>query len=181
MPSGEGGNHPIYLTPEGQIALPAPGIDFTAIDRLMLVACGTAFYACNVAKYWFEQVARLPVEIDVASEYRYREPPVPARSAALFVSQSGETADTLAALRYAKGRADSILSVVNVIESSIARDSDLALPILADAEIGVASTKAFTCQLLVLGPWRSRRRGSAARSTRPNSPRMSAACANCPG
>lgn len=142
-------NH--YLTPEGQIALPAPGIDFTAIDRLTLVACGTAFYACNVAKYWFEQVARLPVEIDVASEYRYREPPVPARSAALFVSQSGETADTLAALRYAKGRADSILSVVNVTESSIARDSDIALPILAGAEIGVASTKAFTCQLLVLG------------------------------
>ncbi|SLN18485.1 Glutamine--fructose-6-phosphate aminotransferase [isomerizing] [Limimaricola soesokkakensis] len=140
-----------YLTPEGQIALPEPGIDFTAIDRLTLVACGTAFYACNVAKYWFEQVARLPVEIDVASEYRYREPPVPARSAALFVSQSGETADTLAALRYAKGRADSILSVVNVTESSIARDSDLALPILAGAEIGVASTKAFTCQLLVLG------------------------------
>ncbi|SLN66996.1 Glutamine--fructose-6-phosphate aminotransferase [isomerizing] [Limimaricola soesokkakensis] len=140
-----------YLTPEGQIALPAPGIDFTAIDRLTLVACGTAFYACNVAKYWFEQVARLPVEIDVASEYRYREPPIPARSAALFVSQSGETADTLAALRYAKGKASSILSVVNVTESSIARDSDLALPILAGAEIGVASTKAFTCQLLVLG------------------------------
>ncbi|MGX9855936.1 glutamine--fructose-6-phosphate transaminase (isomerizing) [Limimaricola variabilis] len=140
-----------YLTPEGGITLPEPGIDFTAIDRLTLVACGTAFYACNVAKYWFEQVARLPVEIDVASEFRYREPPIPARSAALFVSQSGETADTLAALRYAKGRADSILSVVNVTESSIARDSDIALPILAGAEIGVASTKAFTCQLLVLG------------------------------
>ena len=140
-----------YLTPEDAITLPEPGIDFTAIDRLTLVACGTAFYACNVAKYWFEQVARLPVEIDVASEYRYREPPVPARSAALFVSQSGETADTLAALRYAKGKASSILSVVNVTESSIARDSDLALPILAGAEIGVASTKAFTCQLLVLG------------------------------
>ncbi|WPY96248.1 glutamine--fructose-6-phosphate transaminase (isomerizing) (plasmid) [Limimaricola variabilis] len=140
-----------YLTPEGGITLPEPGIDFTAIDRLTLVACGTAFYACNVAKYWFEQVARLPVEIDVASEFRYREPPIPARSAALFVSQSGETADTLAALRYARGQADSILSVVNVTESSIARDSDIALPILAGAEIGVASTKAFTCQLLVLG------------------------------
>ena len=140
-----------YLTPEDAITLPEPGIDFTAIDRLTLVACGTAFYACNVAKYWFEQVARLPVEIDVASEYRYREPPVPARTAALFVSQSVETADTLAALRYAKGKASSILSVVNVTESSIARDSDLALPILAGAEIGVASTKAFTCQLLVLG------------------------------
>jgi glucosamine--fructose-6-phosphate aminotransferase (isomerizing) len=140
-----------YLTPEGTIALPEPGIDFTAIDRLTLVACGTAFYACNVAKYWFEQVARLPVEIDMASEFRYREPPVPARSAALFVSQSGETADTLAALRYAKGQGAQILSVVNVTESSIARDSDIALPILAGAEIGVASTKAFTCQLLVLG------------------------------
>ncbi len=140
-----------YLTPEGQIVLPEPGIDFTAIDRLTLVACGTAFYACNVAKYWFEQVARLPVEIDVASEFRYREPPVPARSAALFVSQSGETADTLAALRYAQGQGAHILSVVNVTESSIARDSDIALPILAGAEIGVASTKAFTCQLLVLG------------------------------
>ncbi|WP_334061309.1 glutamine--fructose-6-phosphate transaminase (isomerizing) [Limimaricola cinnabarinus] len=140
-----------YLTPEGTITLPEPGIDFTAIDRLTLVACGTAFYACNVAKYWFEQVARLPVEIDVASEFRYREPPVPARSAALFVSQSGETADTLAALRYAKGQGAQILSVVNVTESSIARDSDIALPILAGAEIGVASTKAFTCQLLVLG------------------------------
>ncbi|MGR3625830.1 MAG: glutamine--fructose-6-phosphate transaminase (isomerizing) [Limimaricola sp.] len=140
-----------YLTPEGAIALPEPGIDFTAIDRMTLVACGTAFYACNVAKYWFEQVARLPVEIDVASEFRYREPPVPVRSAALFVSQSGETADTLAALRYARSQNAQILSVVNVTESSIARDSDIALPILAGAEIGVASTKAFTCQLLVLG------------------------------
>ncbi len=140
-----------YLRPDGTVALPQPGIDFTAIDRLTLVACGTASYACHVAKYWFEQIARMPVEVDVASEYRYREPPIPARSAALFVSQSGETADTLAALRYAKGHADRIISVVNVTESSIARDSDLALPILAGAEIGVASTKAFTCQLLVLG------------------------------
>ncbi len=140
-----------YLRPEGGVALPDPGIDFTAIDRLTLVACGTASYACLVAKYWFEQVARLPVEVDVASEFRYREPPIPPRSAALFVSQSGETADTLAALHYAKGRADSILSLVNVTESSIARDSDMALPILAGVEISVASTKAFTCQLLVLG------------------------------
>ncbi len=140
-----------YLRPDGTVALPQPGIDFTAIDRLTLVACGTASYACHVAKYWFEQIARMPVEVDVASEYRYREPPIPARSAALFVSQSGETADTLAALRYAKSHADRIISVVNVTESSIARDSDLALPILAGAEIGVASTKAFTCQLLVLG------------------------------
>ncbi|MFQ6553285.1 glutamine--fructose-6-phosphate transaminase (isomerizing) [Aestuariibius insulae] len=131
------------------IVLPE-AIDFTAIDRLTMVACGTAFYACNVAKYWFEQLARLPVEIDVASEFRYREPPVPKGTAALFVSQSGETADTLAALRYCAGKADRILSVVNVPESSISRESDLALPIHAGVEIGVASTKAFTCQLLVL-------------------------------
>ncbi len=133
----------------GSIALPE-GLDFTATDRLVMVACGTAFYACQVAKYWFEQIARLPVEIDVASEFRYREPPIPARTTALFVSQSGETADTLAALRYCAGKADRIISVVNVPESSIARESDLALPIHAGVEIGVASTKAFTCQLAVL-------------------------------
>lgn len=132
------------------ITLPDGGIDFTKIERMTLVACGTAYYACMVAKYWFEQVARMPVEIDVASEFRYREPPVTKGTAALFVSQSGETADTLAALRYMKGKADKIISVVNVDTSSIARESDLALPILAGAEIGVASTKAFTCQLTTL-------------------------------
>ncbi|MFP5509468.1 MAG: glutamine--fructose-6-phosphate transaminase (isomerizing) [Alphaproteobacteria bacterium] len=140
-----------YLSGEGDtIRLPGDGIDFTKLDRLSLVACGTAFYACMTAKYWFEQLAGLPVDVDIASEFRYREPPIPARTAALFVSQSGETADTLAALRYCQGKAASILSVVNVAESSIARESDLALPILAGAEIGVASTKAFTCQLTVL-------------------------------
>ncbi|MDX1820645.1 MAG: glutamine--fructose-6-phosphate transaminase (isomerizing) [Paracoccaceae bacterium] len=140
-----------YLSGEGDtIRLPGDGIDFTQLDRLSLVACGTAFYACMTAKYWFEQLAGLPVDVDIASEFRYREPPIPARTAALFVSQSGETADTLAALRYCQGKAASILSVVNVAESSIARESDLALPILAGAEIGVASTKAFTCQLTVL-------------------------------
>ncbi|MGR3700763.1 MAG: glutamine--fructose-6-phosphate transaminase (isomerizing) [Paracoccaceae bacterium] len=140
-----------YLSGEGDtIRLPGDGIDFTKLDRLSLVACGTAFYACMTAKYWFEQLAVLPVDVDIASEFRYREPPIPARTAALFVSQSGETADTLAALRYCQGKAASILSVVNVAESSIARESDLALPILAGAEIGVASTKAFTCQLTVL-------------------------------
>ncbi|OWU67578.1 glucosamine--fructose-6-phosphate aminotransferase [Roseovarius sp. 22II1-1F6A] len=138
-----------YLQDSG-ITLPEPGLDFTQIDRITMVACGTAFYACHVAKYWFEQIARLPVEADIASEFRYREPPIPARSMALFVSQSGETADTLAALRYTEGKADRIVSVVNVLESSIARGSDLPLPILAGAEIGVASTKAFTCQLTVL-------------------------------
>jgi glucosamine--fructose-6-phosphate aminotransferase (isomerizing) len=132
------------------VTLPDPGVDFTKIARLTMVACGTAFYACLVAKYWFEQVAGIPVEVDVASEFRYREPPVTNGTVALFVSQSGETADTLAALRYMSGKANSILSVVNVPESSIARESDLALPILAGTEIGVASTKAFTCQLTTL-------------------------------
>ncbi len=138
-----------YLTTDGKDIV-LPEIDFTQISRMTMVACGTAFYACLTAKYWFEQLARMPVEIDVASEFRYREPPIEATSAALFVSQSGETADTLAALRYCKGKAGSILSVVNVPESSIARESDIALPILAGTEIGVASTKAFTCQLTVL-------------------------------
>ncbi|WP_319824226.1 glutamine--fructose-6-phosphate transaminase (isomerizing) [Thalassovita sp.] len=140
-----------YLSADGDhVALPGDGLDFTRIDRLTMVACGTAFYACLTAKYWFEQLAGLPVEVDIASEFRYREPPITARTVALFVSQSGETADTLAALRYCAEKADRIVSVVNVPESSIARESDLALPILAGAEIGVASTKAFTCQLTVL-------------------------------
>ena len=132
------------------IALPDGGLDFTQINRLTMVACGTAFYACNVAKYWFEQIAGLPVEIDVASEFRYREPPITEGTVALFVSQSGETADTLAALRYCAGKADKIVAVVNVPESSIARESDLVLPILAGVEVGVASTKAFTNQLMTL-------------------------------
>ena len=135
---------------EDKVHLPDDSIDFSQIERLTLVACGTAFYACLTAKYWFEQIARIPVEVDIASEFRYREPPIPGKTAALFVSQSGETADTLAALRYCEGKADKILSVVNVPESSIARESDLALPIHAGVEIGVASTKAFTCQLSVL-------------------------------
>ena len=140
-----------YLSNEGkEIHLPGDGIDFTALNRLTMVACGTAYYACMTAKYWFEQLAGMPVEVDIASEFRYRQPPVTEGTAALFVSQSGETADTLAALRYCAGKADQILSVVNVPESSIARESDLALPIHAGAEIGVASTKAFTCQLTVL-------------------------------
>ena len=132
------------------IRLPSQGIDFTNIDRLTMVACGTAFYACLTAKYWFEKLARLPVEVDIASEFRYREPPVVPGTTAIFVSQSGETADTLAALRYCRDKADSIISVVNVDTSSIARESDLALPIHAGVEVGVASTKAFTCQLNVL-------------------------------
>ena len=140
-----------YLSADGRsITMPEDAVDFASLDRIVMVACGTAFYACLTAKYWFEQLAGLPVEVDIASEFRYREPPVPAGTAALFVSQSGETADTLAALRYCDGKASNILSVVNVQESSIARESDLALPILAGVEVGVASTKAFTCQLTVL-------------------------------
>ena len=140
-----------YLSDDGRdISIDDKLLDFSAIDRVSLVACGTAYYACLTAKYWFEQLAALPVDVDIASEFRYREPPIPARTAALFVSQSGETADTLAALRYCEAKADRLLSVVNVTESSIARESDLALPIHAGTEIGVASTKAFTCQLVVL-------------------------------
>jgi glutamine---fructose-6-phosphate transaminase (isomerizing) len=131
------------------ITLPAE-VDFRAVERLVLVACGTAHYACHVAKYWFESLARLPVEIEVASEYRYREPPLGPETLGLFVSQSGETADTLAALRYVKAQGARAVAVVNVETSTIARESDTALPILAGPEIGVASTKAFTCQLLVL-------------------------------
>lgn len=146
---GEAVRH--YLSQDGtQVNLPGQDIDFSKIERMTMVACGTAFYACLTAKYWFEQLAGIPVEVDIASEFRYREPPITKGTVALFVSQSGETADTLAALRYCEGKVDKILSVVNMPESSIARESDVALPILAGTEIGVASTKAFTCQLTVM-------------------------------
>jgi glucosamine--fructose-6-phosphate aminotransferase (isomerizing) len=125
-------------------------VDFRGVDRLTMVACGTASYAAHVAKYWFEQIAGLPCEVDIASEFRYREPPLGDKGWALFVSQSGETADTLAALRYAKDKVAKVVAVVNVLTSSIAREADLALPILAGVEVGVASTKAFTCQLVTL-------------------------------
>jgi len=132
------------------IANVAEELDFANASRLTIVACGTASYAGEVAKYWFEQVARLPVEVDIASEFRYRTPPMPEGGIALFVSQSGETADTLAALHYAKSQGQKIVSVVNVPESTIARASDVVLPTHAGPEVGVASTKAFTCQLTVL-------------------------------
>ena len=126
------------------------GLSFAQTDRLIMVACGTAYYACQVAKYWFEKYAGLPVELDIASEFRYRNPVLGANNSTIFVSQSGETADTLAALRHVQGQVAQVVSVVNVMTSSIARESDIALPIHAGPEIGVASTKAFTAQLQVL-------------------------------
>ncbi|VVT15391.1 glutamine--fructose-6-phosphate transaminase (isomerizing) [Rhizobium sp. EC-SD404] len=125
-------------------------IDFSAIDRLTMSACGTAFYAGMIGKYWFERYARLPVEIDIASEFRYREMPLGPRDAAIFISQSGETADTLASLRYCKDNGLPIGAVVNVQESTIAREANAIFPTLAGIEVGVASTKAFTAQLTVL-------------------------------
>ena len=140
-----------YLTPDRQrVVSPAEALDWTGISRLIIVACGTASYAGEVAKYWFEQVAGIPVEVDIASEFRYREPPIDGREIAIVISQSGETADSLAALRHIKDRVAASIGVVNVEQSSIARDVDIVLPILAGREIGVASTKAFTCQLMVL-------------------------------
>jgi len=140
-----------YINPLKQtISIKSDDIDFKNVSRLTMTACGTAFYATMVAKYWFEKMARLPVEIDIASEFRYRESAMPENGVALFVSQSGETADTLAALGYCRSQDQKIVSIVNVEESSIARESDLILPTHAGPEIGVASTKAFTCQLTVL-------------------------------
>ena len=134
-----------------RVALPVTlPFDFKDIQRISIVACGTASYAGYVAKYWFERLSRLPVEIDVASEFRYREAPLRKGDLAIFISQSGETADTLAALRYAKAQGVHTLSVVNVPTSTIARESETVLRTLAGPEIGVASTKAFTCQLMVL-------------------------------
>jgi glucosamine--fructose-6-phosphate aminotransferase (isomerizing) len=140
-----------YLRPvEQQVALPQFDFDISAIERVTIVACGTSYYAGMVAKYWFEQFARVPVDIDFASEFRYREPVLSPGGLALFISQSGETADTLAALRHCKGEGQTIAVVVNVPTSSMAREADLLLPTHAGPEIGVASTKAFTCQLAVL-------------------------------
>ena len=133
-----------------QIALPDMPFDLAAVPRLTIIACGTSFYSAMVAKYWFEQTARLPTEIDIASEFRYRMAPMPKGGVALFISQSGETADTLAALRYAREQGQYIVAVVNSPESSMAREADLVLRTLAGPEIGVASTKAFTCQLVTL-------------------------------
>ncbi len=132
------------------VALPDLGFDFASVPLLTLSACGSAFYAGQVGRYWFEQFARMPTSGDVASEFRYREPPLPAGGLGLLVSQSGETADTMAALRTMKAAGQTVLSIVNVPESSLARESDAVLLTVAGPEIGVASTKAFTAQLAVL-------------------------------
>ena len=133
-----------------RVELPDFGFALDRVPRITMTACGTAFYAAQVAKYWLEQVARQPVEIDIASEFRYREAPLPEEGVSLFISQSGETIDTLEALRYARSEGQAILSIINAPESAIARESDAVLPTLAGPEIGVASTKAFTTQLIVL-------------------------------
>jgi glucosamine--fructose-6-phosphate aminotransferase (isomerizing) len=134
-----------------RVALPfALPFDFKKLNRISIAACGTAYYAGMVARYWFEQFAQLPVEVDIASEFRYRDVPLAPGNLAIFVSQSGETADTLASLRYARAHKQHVLSIVNVPSSSIARESDVVMPTLAGPEIGVASTKAFTCQLAAL-------------------------------
>ncbi len=140
-----------YIRPlEQQVALPQMDFDLSAIKRVTIVACGTSYYAGMVAKYWFETFARVPVDLDFASEFRYREPVLEEGGLSLFISQSGETADTLAALRYSKAAGQKIAVVVNVPTSSMAREADLLLPTHAGPEIGVASTKAFSCQLAVL-------------------------------
>jgi glutamine---fructose-6-phosphate transaminase (isomerizing) len=133
-----------------QTSLPDLPVDLGAINRLAIIGCGTAFLAGSVAKYWFEKLARLPVEVDIASEFRYRAAPLPKDGATLVVSQSGETADSLAAMRYARSQGNKLLVIVNAPESTMAREADCVLPTLAGPEIGVASTKAFTTQLVVL-------------------------------
>ena len=140
-----------YLRPlEQKVALPDMDFSFAPVPRITIVACGTSYYAGMVAKYWLERFARIPCELDIASEFRYREPVLEEGGLALFISQSGETADTLAALRHARAQGQKIAVVVNVPTSSMAREADLLLPTHAGPEIGVASTKAFTCQLAVL-------------------------------
>jgi glucosamine--fructose-6-phosphate aminotransferase (isomerizing) len=141
-----------YLDMVGErVALPmALPFDFRALKRVSIAACGTAYYAGMVARYWFERFAQLPVEVDIASEFRYRDVPLDPGALAIFISQSGETADTLASLRYAREQKQHVLSIVNVPTSTIARESDIVMPTLAGPEIGVASTKAFTCQLAAL-------------------------------
>ena len=140
----------VFLTPANGIHLPDLPFDFAKISRVSIVACGTSFHAGLTARYWLESIAGIPVEADIASEFRYRDAPLPPGGLAIFISQSGETADTLAAMRYAKSKGQATLAVVNVPESTMAREADIALLTHAGPEIGVASTKAFTTQLTVL-------------------------------
>ena len=142
--------HSFVNPADNTLTLPEMPVDLAAVPKITLCACGTAFYAALTAKYWFEQIARVPVEVDIASEFRYRGMVMPEGGLAIFISQSGETADTLAALRYCRAKGQKTLSIVNVPESTIARESDAVLPTYAGPEIGVASTKAFTTQLTVL-------------------------------
>ena len=135
---------------KGHVELGDMPFDLSTVERVTIIACGTSYYAAMVAKYWLEQVGRINVEVDIASEFRYREPVMPAGGLSIFISQSGETADTLAALRYAKSQGQHILSILNVAQSSMERESDVVLHTHAGPEVGVASTKAFTCQLAVL-------------------------------
>ncbi|UTW54881.1 glutamine--fructose-6-phosphate transaminase (isomerizing) [Kordiimonas sp. SCSIO 12610] len=134
----------------GGVKLPAGDFDFANVSKVTIIACGTSYYAALVAKFWLEKMARISVEVDIASEFRYRDPVYTEGGLAIFISQSGETADTLAALKHAKAAGQSILSILNAEESSMSRESDMVFPIYAGPEIGVASTKAFTCQLIVL-------------------------------
>ncbi|WP_286828679.1 MULTISPECIES: glutamine--fructose-6-phosphate transaminase (isomerizing) [Kordiimonas] len=140
-----------YLDPvAGKVRLPEMPFELATVPKVTLVACGTSYYAALVARYWIEKLARVPVEVDIASEFRYREPVYMDGGLAIFISQSGETADTLAAMRHAKAAGQRVATIVNVMGSTMAREADVVLPIHAGAEIGVASTKAFTCQLSVL-------------------------------
>ncbi|MEL0106808.1 MAG: glutamine--fructose-6-phosphate transaminase (isomerizing) [Rhodospirillaceae bacterium] len=142
--------HALFNPTTRTVTLPDLPFDLAGVTKMTLVACGTSYYAALVARYWIERLARIPVDVDIASEFRYRELPMTKDGAAIFISQSGETADTLAALRYARSQGQHIISLVNVPESTIARESDAILPTYAGPEIGVASTKAFTTQLTVL-------------------------------
>ncbi|MDP6568159.1 MAG: glutamine--fructose-6-phosphate transaminase (isomerizing) [Alphaproteobacteria bacterium] len=142
--------HSYFNPDERSIQLPDLTFDFSEVPKVTVIACGTSFYAAMIAKYWFESVARLPVDIDIASEFRYRDTPLPEGGVAIFISQSGETMDTLEALKLCKQQGQRIMAIVNVPDSSIARESEVVLQTLAGPEIGVASTKAFTTQLVTL-------------------------------
>lgn len=156
-------------------------IDFKKLDRINIIACGTSYYAAMIAKYWFEQTARVAVEVDVASEFRYREPILSPNGLSIFISQSGETADTLAALRYVKAANQPTLAIVNVAESTIARESDVSLQTLAGPEIGVASTKAFTAQLAILANLAIQAAQLREELTREESSRLQMEIATLPG